>query len=67
MNYSRFIGRVSSRRLPSITREMTKLMADSGPDVIPLSTGMPNAAMFPFSELAVTVADGRQIKVQLTI
>jgi len=37
---------------------MTKLLAQAGPDMIPLSGGFPNPAMFPFESLELKVAGG---------
>lgn len=61
MNYVRFINRISSGRKPSILREMTKAMAAAGPDMIPLSTGLPHADAFPFTEARFRTVDGAEV------
>ena len=63
MNYARFINQISSQRRPSIIREMTQIMSTAGPEMIPLSGGLPNPAMFPFKELSLTVSDNSKIQI----
>ena len=61
MNYARFINRVSANRRPSIIREMTALLARCGPEMIPLSGGLPNPEMFPFKSATLTIKDGSKV------
>ena len=61
MMYSRFINSVSAARQPSLIREMTKILANSSPEMIPLSGGFPNPEMFPFTDLTIKVANGNPI------
>jgi len=61
MNYARFINRVSANRRPSIIREMTALLARCGPEMIPLSGGLPNPEMFPFRSATLTIKDGSKV------
>ena len=63
MNYARYINRLSANRKPSIIREMTALLAKSGPEMIPLSGGLPNPAMFPFKASALTIKDGTTVNI----
>ncbi len=60
-NYARFIGKVSSLRQPSIIRELLKILSEASPDMIPLSGGLPNPAMFPFKEAQITLKDGAKV------
>ena len=62
MNYSRFLNTVSAARQPSLIREMTKVLAQAPPEMIPLSGGVPNPAMFPFTSLTMEVVNGEPIK-----
>ncbi len=62
VSYARYIGRVSAARNPSLIREMTKRLASAPEDVIPLSGGLPNPAMFPFVDASVTAYDGTKIQ-----
>jgi len=55
MNYSRFVSAISAARQPSLIREMTKVLAAAPPEMIPLSGGFPNPAMFPFTSLEMSV------------
>ena len=64
MIYSRFINNISSSRQPSLIREMTKILANASPDMIPLSGGFPNPEMFPFTKLTVDVEHGSQISLE---
>ena len=61
MNYGRFIGQIAGRRQPSIIRELLKILSTASPDMIPLSGGLPNPAMFPFREAQFTLKDGTTI------
>ncbi len=63
INYGRFIGKVASRRQPSIIRELLKILQSASPDMIPLSGGLPNPAMFPFKSAAVTLRDGTTLDI----
>ena len=62
MIYSRFLNSVSAARQPSLIREMTKILANAPPDMIPLSGGFPNPKMFPFTSLTMDVDNGEPIK-----
>jgi len=62
MIYSRFMNNVSAARQPSLIREMTKILANAPPDMIPLSGGFPNPKMFPFTSLTMDVEGGEAIK-----
>ncbi len=64
MDYTRFVNDLSMRRKPAITREMTRMLSTAGPDMIPLSTGMPNPDMFPFSSIDVALSDGVRINIE---
>jgi len=57
MNYSRFLNSLSQARQPSLIREMTKILSTAPPEMIPLSGGFPNSAMFPFKSLEVQVSN----------
>ena len=61
MIYSRFINSISAGRQPSLIREMTKILANASPEMIPLSGGFPNPQMFPFTQVTINVADGLPI------
>ena len=63
MNYARFINRISAYRRPSIIREMTALLARCGPEMIPLSGGLPNPEMFPFKSATLAIKDGSKIDI----
>ena len=56
--YARFVNKVSQRRQPSIIRELLKILAEASEDMIPLSGGLPNPAMFPFEKVEVTLKTG---------
>ena len=58
LDYSRFLTRLASARKPSIIREMTKRMAAAGPDLIPLSGGLPNPGLFPFKGMRLALPGG---------
>lgn len=60
VDYARFVGRLSAARKPSIIREMTKAMASAGPELIPLSGGMPNPKLFPFKDMRLSLGQGRE-------
>ncbi|TRY64269.1 hypothetical protein TCAL_03982 [Tigriopus californicus] len=64
MNYARFINQISARRQPSIIREITKMLANAPPTMIPLSGGLPNPAMFPFMEASFKLNDGSQFSLK---
>ena len=55
MIYSRFINQISSGRQPSLIREMTRILAAASKEMIPLSGGFPNPAMFPVTNITVSV------------
>ena len=57
-DYARFLSRLSAARRPSIIREMTKKMAAAGPDLIPLSGGLPNPGLFPFKGMKLSLPGG---------
>jgi len=59
--YSRFINAVSAARQPSLIREMTQVLANASPEMIPLSGGFPNPQMFPFKQLKLEVPGGSPI------
>jgi len=59
--YSRFLNNISSARQPSLIREMTKILANASPEMIPLSGGFPNPEMFPFTNLTIDVTNGSPI------
>jgi len=61
LNYARFIGAVSGNRQPSLIREMTKILASSPPEMIPLSGGFPNPELFPFKSMHIEIAGGDTI------
>jgi len=61
LNYSRFVGAISGNRKPSLIREMTKILASSPPEMIPLSGGFPNPDLFPFKSVDIEVAGGKPI------
>jgi len=61
MMYSRFLNNISSGRQPSLIREMTKILANASPEMIPLSGGFPNPEMFPFTNLSIDVTNGSPI------
>ena len=63
-NYARFVGKVSSRRQPSIIRELLKILSTATPEMIPLSGGLPNPDMFPFSRAQFTLKDGSEVSVE---
>jgi kynurenine/2-aminoadipate aminotransferase len=63
MNYARYINRISAARRPSIIREMTALLARCGPEMIPLSGGLPNPEMFPFKSASLTIKDGSKVEI----
>ena len=63
MNYARYINRISANRRPSIIREMTALLARCGPEMIPLSGGLPNPEMFPFKSATLTIKDGSKVEI----
>ena len=42
---------------------MTQIMSDAGPEMIPLSGGLPNPAMFPFRDITLTVSDNSKIEI----
>ena len=56
------MNNVSAARQPSLIREMTKVLANAPPEMIPLSGGFPNPAMFPFTNLTLDVVNGQPIK-----
>ena len=62
--YDRFISRVSSLRQPSIIRDLLKILATASDDMIPLSGGLPNPAMFPFEKIEVTLK-GQKDKLEI--
>lgn len=45
-------------RRPSLIRELTKVLASAPPEMIPLSGGYPNPAMFPFAKATIESVDG---------
>ena len=62
MIYSRFINQISSARQPSLIREMTRILAAASKEMIPLSGGFPNPAMFPFTNITVSVPNTAPIE-----
>lgn len=60
-NYARFVGAVSARRQPSIIRELLRILSVASKDMIPLSGGLPNPAMFPFSKAEFTLKNGKKV------
>ena len=64
INYAKFIGKISSRRQPSIIRELLKILATASPDMMPLSGGLPNPEMFPFKEATFTLKDGSKVPIK---
>ncbi len=65
MEYHHFIGDLSSRRQQSITRMLGRVYYSGPRDVIPLFSGMPNPAMFPFAEAKFEMADGARIELKV--
>ncbi|KAJ1526082.1 hypothetical protein ONE63_009247 [Megalurothrips usitatus] len=63
MNYTRFLSEMSKRRVPSVLRELTKLVLAAPEGTISLSTGMPNPITFPFEEINVSLKNGDTFKV----
>ena len=61
MIYSRFINQISSGRQPSLIREMTRILAAASKEMIPLSGGFPNPAMFPVTNITVSVPNTGKI------
>jgi len=61
MMYSRFINSISAGRQPSLIREMTKILANASPEMIPLSGGFPNPQMFPLTQITINVENGSPI------
>jgi len=59
--YSRFINSISAGRQPSLIREMTKILANASPEMIPLSGGFPNPQMFPLTQITINVENGSPI------
>ena len=62
MMYSRFINSISAGRQPSLIREMTKILANASPEMIPLSGGFPNPQMFPLTQITINVENGSPIE-----
>jgi kynurenine/2-aminoadipate aminotransferase len=59
VDHRNYISRSSSRREPSPIRALMSLLT---PDMISLGGGLPNPALFPYSELAIKLKDGTNIK-----
>ena len=57
MNYARFINRLSSRRKPSILRELNRPFP---PEFVLFTAGKPNPALFPFTKATFETDDGEQ-------
>ena len=67
MIYSRFINQISSGRQPSLIREMTRILAAASKEMIPLSGGFPNPAMFPVTNITVSVPNTAQINLRYLV
>ena len=39
-------------------------MQNAGPEMIPMSSGLPNPAMFPFKSASVALSNGQEIRLQ---
>jgi len=63
-NYARFITGVAANRQPSLIRELTKVLASAPKEMIPLSGGFPNPAMFPFVKTVIETIDGQTISLE---
>ena len=58
MNYARFITKLSSRRQPSIIRELNRPFP---PDFVLFTAGKPNPALFPFTKATFETDDGKKL------
>lgn len=63
-NYARFLTAIATNRKPSLIRELTKVLASAPPEMIPLSGGFPNPAMFPFTKTVIETSDGHTISLE---
>ena len=63
-NYLQFLSRVSSARKSSVIRDLLKRLQNAGPEMIPLSGGLPNPAMFPFKSASVVLSNDQEIKLE---
>jgi kynurenine/2-aminoadipate aminotransferase len=63
-NYARFLNRVALAREPSPIRSLQALV--SLPGMISLGGGLPNPAMFPFTNIDVTLDTGEKISLRGT-
>ena len=61
-NYLRFLSRASSARKSSVIRDLLKRLQNAGPEMIPLSGGLPNPAMFPFKSASVVLGNNLEIR-----
>ena len=61
-NYVQFLSRVSSARKSSVIRDLLKRLQNAGPEMIPLSGGLPNPAMFPFKSASVVLSNDHEIR-----
>ena len=50
MDYDKFLSAVSANRYNNPIRHLVKLLDSAGPEMIPLSAGLPNPELFPFKK-----------------
>ena len=61
MDYDKFLSTVSANRYNNPIRHLVKLLDSASPDMIPLSAGLPNPALFPFTKATFETQDGQEI------
>ena len=45
-------------------RDLLKRLQNAGPEMIPLSGGLPNPAMFPFKSASVVLSNDQEIRLE---